>query len=135
MDKSVLKVAAAVIERDGMVLVGQRRKTDSHPLKWEFPGGKVERGETPAAALQRELREELGIEASIGPEIVRYEHRYPRRSSILLIFYWVREFQGNPQNLAFEHIEWAPMRQLPSRDFLDGDIDFVQRLAAGQFRT
>src|SRR5512133_502339 len=101
MEKSVLKVAAAVIEQNGMILVGQRRKFDSHPFKWEFPGGKVERGETPADALQRELTEELGIQASIGPEIVRYEHRYPRRTSILLIFYWVREFTGEPKNLAF----------------------------------
>ncbi len=134
MDKSVLKVAAAVIEQNGMILVGQRRKTDSHPFKWEFPGGKVERGETPAAALERELVEELGIQASIGSEIARYEHRYPRRTSILLIFYWVREFTGEPQNLAFERIMWAPLRDLPGMDFLDGDVDFVKRLASGQFQ-
>jgi len=135
MDKSVLKVAAAVIERDGKILVGQRRKDDSHPFKWEFPGGKVERGETPAGALQRELREELAIDAIIGPEIVRYEHRYPKRSSILLIFYSVTQFQGEPQSLAFEKIEWIPLGGLPALDFLDGDIDFVRRLADGEYRS
>ena len=135
MDKSVLKVAAAVIERDGMILIGQRRRTDSHPLKWEFPGGKVERGETPSGALERELQEELGIAASVGHEIIRYEHRYPKRSSILLIFYWVTRFTGDPANLAFERIEWVPLKSLPDMDFLDGDVDFVRRLAAGQFQN
>ena len=67
MGKPVIKVVAAVIERNGRILVGQRRKSDSHGLKWEFPGGKVERGEKPSAALARELEEELGIQARVGP--------------------------------------------------------------------
>ncbi len=132
MDKMILKVAAAVIVRDGKILVGQRRRTDSHPFKWEFPGGKVERGETPAEALERELREELGIHASVGREVIRYEHRYPRRSSILLIFFHVETFVGEPRSLAFEQITWVEPAKLPAMDFLDGDIDFVRRLAAGE---
>jgi 8-oxo-dGTP diphosphatase len=133
MNRDVLKVAAAVIERDSKILIGQRKRGDSHGLKWEFPGGKVERGESPASGLARELREELGIEATIGQEIVRYEHRYPRRSSILLIFYSVTEFCGEPASLAFEKIVWEAPEKLPSYDFLDGDIDFVRRLAARHF--
>jgi 8-oxo-dGTP diphosphatase len=133
MFKTVIKVAAAVIERDGRILVGQRKRNDSHALKWEFPGGKVERGETPPVALARELREELAIEAIIGREIIRYEHRYPKRASILLIFYRVTEFTGDPQSLAFEQIAWAPPPELPSYNFLDGDLDFVKRLASGEF--
>lgn len=135
MDRSVLKVAAGVIERDGKILVGQRKRDDSHALKWEFPGGKVERGETPSIALARELREELGIEAAIGGEIIRYQHRYPRRSSIVLIFYRVLEFTGEPQSLAFEQIAWTAPQSLPELNFLDGDLDFVRRLAAGEFRA
>ena len=61
-------VVAAVIQRDRQVLIGQRRASDRHALKWEFPGGKVELHESPRDALKRELREELGIEAEIGPE-------------------------------------------------------------------
>jgi 8-oxo-dGTP diphosphatase len=135
MARPVIKVVAAVIERDGRILVGQRRKSDSHGLKWEFPGGKVERGEAPNAALARELEEELGIQARIGPEIVRYSHEYPKRATILLIFFSVTEFSGEPQSLAFERIVWAAPEELPGYDFLDGDVDFVRRLAAGEYRT
>jgi 8-oxo-dGTP diphosphatase len=134
MARPVIKVVAAVIERNGQILVGQRRKSDSHGLKWEFPGGKVERGEAPAAALARELEEELGIQARVGREIVRYAHEYPKRATILLMFYSVREFSGEPQSLAFERIVWECPEKLPDYDFLDGDVDFVRRLAAGQYR-
>ena len=133
MNRAVIKVVAAIIERDAKILIGQRRREDSHGLKWEFPGGKVERGESPASGLARELREELGIEATIGQELVRYEHRYPRRTSILLIFYSVTEFSGVPESLAFEKILWESPEKLPGYDFLDGDIDFVRRLAAREF--
>ena len=129
----VIKVAAAVIERDGKILIGQRRRNDSHALKWEFPGGKIEPREHPAAALRRELREELGIEAAIEGEIARYEHRYPRGTLIYLIFFRVRQFEGEPRNLAFEQIAWDSPDRLPRYDFVDGDVDFVRRLAAGQF--
>lgn len=133
MQKSVIKVVAAVIERDGRILVGQRRRGDSHGLKWEFPGGKVEYGEKPSSALARELEEELGIQATIGAELIRYEHRYPGRTSILLIFYRVTNFIGDPGSFAFEQIAWAEPEELPDYDFLDGDRDFVRRLAVREF--
>jgi len=123
-------VAAAVIERsDGRLLIGQRKSDDRHPLKWEFPGGKVERGETPVEALVRELQEELCIHAEIGREIVRYEHRIPNRPPILLIFFKVSSYTGEPQACAFEQIQWEDRERLRGYDFLDGDLDFVQRLA------
>jgi 8-oxo-dGTP diphosphatase len=122
-------VVAAVIERDGRVLVCQRKAGDRHGLKWEFPGGKVEPGESPQKALARELIEELDIRAFIGPEIVRYEYQYPQRPVILLIFYRVDEFNGEPRNLQFEQIRWEDRDVLPSYDFLDGDTHFVRQLA------
>ena len=125
-------VVAAVIETEGRILVCQRKRGSRHELKWEFPGGKVESGEEPRAALARELREELAIEARIGPEIVRYEHSYPGRDPILLIFYHVMEFTGTPVNVVFESMEWSAPSNLPSYDFLDGDVDFVRRLARGE---
>jgi len=134
MGRPVIKVVAAVIERCGRILVGQRRKSDSHGLKWEFPGGKVERGEAAPAALARELEEELGIQAQVGPEMVRFFHAYPKRATILLMFFKVTDFRGDPQSLAFERIEWVAPNQLPDYDFLEGDVDFVRRLAAGEYR-
>ncbi len=118
-------VVAAVIERNGRILVCQRRRGQVHQLKWEFPGGKVEAGETPEAALQRELREELGIEAVIDAEITRYVYTYPNRAPILLIFFRVTEFGGEPRNLVFETIEWEPRERLADYDFLEGDVAFI----------
>jgi 8-oxo-dGTP diphosphatase len=126
-------VVAGVIERNGHVLIGQRKSGEKHALKWEFPGGKVERGETPAAALQRELEEELAIQAAVGPEIVRYEFQYPSRTPILLIFHRIRDYRGEPRNGVFEQIRWEALEKLPQYDFLDGDVDFVRRLARREF--
>jgi len=125
----VTTVVAAVIERDGLILIGQRKRTRQHPLRWEFPGGKVEPGENPAAALARELAEELDIQAHAGPEIMRYEYQYPGRPAILLIFYRVTQFEGEPRNLDFEQIAWAPRAQLRDYDFLEGDAGFIAEFA------
>lgn len=128
-----IPVVAGLIEQGGRLLIGQRRSGSRHALKWEFPGGKVEQGESPRIALARELREELGIIATIGREITRYEFTYPRGASLLLIFMQVEEFSGEVQNGVFEQIKWETRVNLPSYDFLDGDLDFVRRLAAGEF--
>ncbi len=127
--KPALMVVAAVIESQGRILIGQRRAQDRHALKWEFPGGKVEPFESPRDALRRELQEELGVDAEIGPEIIRYEFQYPRRTPILLIFLGVERYDGEVRNEVFEQIRWESRERLPLYDFLDGDRDFVRRLA------
>lgn len=132
--RAPLLVSAAIIHRNGKVLVGQRRKADRHPLKWEFPGGKVEHGESPQEALVRELREELQIEANVGSELARYEHDYRSGNRVHLLFFAVPEFAGEPRAKVFEQICWMDLRALPSLDFLDGDLDFVKRLARGDYR-
>jgi mutator protein MutT len=119
-------VVAAVIERDGRVLIAQRQRTGQHPLKWAFPGGKVEPGEVPEAAVVRELEEELAIQARVEREIMRYEYQYTGRPAILLIFYRVKEFEGEPKNLDFEQIVWAPRERLGDYDFLEGDTEFIR---------
>lgn len=122
-------VVAAVIERDGQVLIGQRPAGKRHALKWEFPGGKVEAGESPEIALRRELDEELGIQAAVGDRIADYEYAYPGREPIRLIFFAVREFAGALDNRVFEQIAWEARDRLPDYDFLEGDVDFVRALA------
>jgi 8-oxo-dGTP diphosphatase len=132
-NRTPLLVAAGVIHRNGHILVGQRRKADRHPLKWEFPGGKVESGESPQQALVRELREELEIEAIIGSELARYEHEYTGGSRVHLLFFAVIQFQGQPSPKVFQQISWIDIRSLPALDFLEGDLDFIQRLSRGDF--
>jgi len=119
-------VVAAVIERNGRILIAQRKRTGRHPLKWEFPGGKVEPNEAPPAAVVRELEEELAIRARVEGEIMRYEYQYPGRPPILLIFYRVTEFTGEPENLDFERIAWVARAELSDYDFLEGDAEFIR---------
>ena len=124
----MLQVVAAIIERDGRILIGQRRPDQKHPLQWEFPGGKVEAGETPEQALARELEEELGIQAT-GQEIARYKHAYPGKDPIELVFLRVRDFEGEPRNLIFHELRWEPARRLAEFDFLEGDREFLRTFA------
>jgi 8-oxo-dGTP diphosphatase len=126
-----VRVVAALIERDGKILIGQRKPGGRHALKWEFPGGKVEPGEDDRAALARELREELQIDAVIGDEIESYDFRYGQGPVTHLRFFRVSEFSGEPRNLDFAQTVWEDQRRLPEYDFLEGDVDFVRRLAAG----
>ncbi|MEP7352072.1 MAG: (deoxy)nucleoside triphosphate pyrophosphohydrolase [Acidobacteriota bacterium] len=120
-------VVAAIIERDGKILIGQRKNKGRHALKWEFPGGKVEAGEERETALARELQEELAITAEIGEQIDRYEFRYGSNPVTALWFYRVTVFQGEPQNLDFQQILWIEPVRLPEFDFLEGDLDFIDR--------
>ena len=118
-----------MIERAGRgILIAQRRAGSSHALKWEFPGGKVDAGETPETALARELQEELAIQAVIDREILRYEYSYAGKPPILLIFFAVTDFYGEPSNRVFERIAWAGRRELSGYDFLEGDAEIVRQL-------
>ena len=123
---------AALIVRDSKLLVCQRRRDDSHALQWEFPGGKVEPGESPAQALARELREELGIDATIGKELYRTRHRYGEsQSEFVLIFFQADVDDSAPlQNLVFEKFEWADISSLPRYDFLEADKELIDLLAS-----
>ncbi len=125
-------VAAGVIVRTGDVLACQRRADGHHPLKWEFPGGKAEPGESIIACLQRELREELGIDAKITREMWFTEHTYAGREPIGLHFLLVSAYRGVETNRAFAQIRWLRCSELAALDFLDGDREFIARLARGE---
>jgi 8-oxo-dGTP diphosphatase len=129
----MLQVVAAIIEREGKVLVGQRTPTQSHPLQWEFPGGKVEAGEAPEQALARELEEELAIRATACAEIERYEYAYPGKKPIELIFLRVTAFEGEPSNLIFHDLRWQPAGSLRELDFLEGDREFLAAFYTGAY--
>lgn len=123
-------VAAGILVRDGKVLICQRHHGDPYGLQWEFPGGKVEAGEDLAASLARELNEELAIEAKAGEEVFHVRHCYPDRY-VEVVFFLVREYEGEIQNRVFERVEWASRGQLCDYRFLDADRELVERLANG----
>ncbi len=122
-------VVAGLIQQRGKLLIAQRSPSGMHPLEWEFPGGKVEPAESAELALARELEEELGIAAVIGPELTRYEYAYPGKKPILLIFFYVDSYQGTVQNrLGFEALRWENPANLPAYNFLAGDLPLIQLL-------
>ena len=126
------RVVAALILKDGKLLVCQRTRHQTMPLKWEFPGGKIEEGEQPRDALRRELDEELGIDAKIGEEVARIRHDYKTGSSVELRFYAVREYKREIENRIFKDVRWATRSELPSYDFLEADLSLVKDLAEGK---
>jgi 8-oxo-dGTP diphosphatase len=127
------RVVAGLIVQNGKLLVCQRTRHQTMPLKWEFPGGKIEEGEQPRDALRRELEEELGILAKVGDEVARIQHEYPNGGMVELRFYEVREFQKEIENRIFKDIQWAEPKSLPTFDFLEADLTLVNDLAAGKF--
>lgn len=129
---TVKRVVAALIFKDDQILVCQRTRHQSMPLKWEFPGGKIEEGEQPRDALRRELNEELGIDATIAEEVARLRHEYKNGSAVELGFYAVREYKGEIENRIFKDMRWAVRSQLPSFDFLEADLQLVRELAEGK---
>src|SRR5271168_4622342 len=131
-EKSVKLVVVALILRGREVLICQRRPDQPMALKWEFPGGKMEPGETAEQALTRELDEELGINAKIGARITRMRHTYRSGSAVDLQFFAVHEFGGEITNRIFNDLRWCELTDLPSYDFLAADRSLVRDLAAGK---
>jgi len=129
-------VVAAVIERsDRRLLIGQRRKNDSSPLKWEFPGGKVEAGETPEAALARELREELGATLGKSALIGRAVHKYATPPEELeILFYAAATLEAELTPHSFEKIAWVLPKELGQYDFLAANAQLVANLATGRIK-
>ena len=129
---SMKRVVAALILQDDKILACQRTRHQVMPLKWEFPGGKIEEGEQPRDAMRRELEEELGIEATVGDEVARIVHEYPGGGSVELRFYVVRSYKGELENRIFREIRWVDRSELTTLDFLEADLTLVRDLAAGK---
>ena len=129
-------VVAAVIERsDRRLLIGQRRQNDTSPLKWEFPGGKVREGETPEAALARELQEELGVTLVKSVELGRVRYHYAGTSDELEIrFFAAAIAESDLVPRTFEKIAWALPKELGEYDFLAADSGLIAQLATGRIK-
>ncbi|HXR39593.1 MAG TPA: (deoxy)nucleoside triphosphate pyrophosphohydrolase [Terracidiphilus sp.] len=125
-------VAAALIVRGGEVLIGQRRPDQPMASQWEFPGGKIEAGESPEQALARELEEELGIHAVIGPRVTHIRHNYRHGGAVDLVFFAVHEFSGEIRNRIYHEVRWVKLEELPSYEFLAADRGLIRDLAAGK---
>lgn len=130
-----IQVTAGVIAQAGTVLACQRAAGGHHPGKWEFPGGKVEPGETLEDGMRRELQEELGIEAEIGPVLWRTEHQYPGRAPFVLTFFGISCYRGRITNRCFAAMRWIPIAELGRLDFLDGDRAFIAQLQSRRVRV
>jgi 8-oxo-dGTP diphosphatase len=116
-----LRVVAAVVRRDGRILVTQRPPRAARPGQWEFPGGKVEPGESEPAALEREIREELGCGVEVGALLLRHRHASPDLE-VELAFYECRLADGaEPRCLGVAALEWAAPGTLSGYDFLEAD--------------
>ena len=125
-------MVAALIVRGGEVLICQRRPDQPMALQWEFPGGKIEAGETPEQALARELDEELGIQATIGPRVTHIRHNYRHGGAVDLQFFAVHAFAGDLVNRIFQQFRWTKLEELPEYDFLAADRGLIRDLAAGK---
>jgi len=118
--------------RGGQILIGQRRPDQPMALQWEFPGGKIEPGESAEQALTRELAEELGIRASVGAPVTRIRHNYRHGGAVDLQFFAVHEFAGEIDNQIYEQVRWVRLEDLTGYEFLAADRGLIKDLAAGK---
>lgn len=131
-----IQVVTAVIEReDRRILIGQRRRVDSSPLKWEFPGGKVKTGESLEQALARELREELNVTLLRAVPISRVDHEYGGSAgSLSIIFFAVAILESELHPGPFEQVAWVLPRELGQYDFLAANRRLIAELATGRMK-
>ena len=120
-------MVAAIIINQNKILIGKRKDDDIGGGKWEFPGGKIEIGETNKEALKRELHEELGINAKIGKELMNYEHMF-KTTIYNISFMEIMEYEGEIRNNAHSEIKWVEFSNLLEYDFISGDDRFIQYL-------
>jgi len=122
-------VIGVVVREDGHVLIARRPEGVHLAGLWEFPGGKVEPGETAREALARELQEELGIVVQAARPFTALTHDYPERN-ILLDAWWVSDFDGTPIATSGQPLQWVPLSRLAEFDFPPANRELLARLAA-----
>jgi len=120
-----IEVVGAVIVRDGLVLCAQRGPGGDAGGRWEFPGGKVEPGETPAAALAREIREELGCVVEVGGPVTTTRH-VGSSAVVVLSTYWCQVMSGSPAPVEHAAIRWLRPDRLDELDWAPADLPAVE---------
>ena len=129
MRERKLVVAGLIVGEDRRILITQRRADQALPLQWEFPGGKVEPGEAPVAALVRELVEEIGVTVEVGRIWEVLFHPYPAFDLVMLV-YMCRIAAGEPRAVEVADLRWVAAPDLPAWDILPADRPLVDRLVA-----
>ena len=127
-------MAAGVIEQDGRILIGKRKRGKHLAGNWEFPGGTVETGETPKQCLRRELREELAVEVEVGDLICSSEYSYTPDWTIKLLAYRIRLASGILDLKDHEEVRWVIPSDLVNYDFSEAGKLIVEKLIAGDSR-
>ncbi len=124
-------VTAAILIVNENIFIAQRQAHDALSSKWEFPGGKLEEGETLQECLKREMKEEFGMEISVGAlfgeSVYHYDH-----GSITLIAYWIQWEAGECTPKVHQACRWVPLKDLPAYDFAPADVPFVDKLCGGR---
>lgn len=126
-DRPIVVVLAAIVERDGRLLVTRRLEGTHLAGLWEFPGGKCDPGETHEACLARELLEELGVASNIGPEMLTVEHAYPERT--VRLHFRSCQIAGEPKPLLGQEIRWIDRMNLTSLRFPEADRELIELLS------
>ncbi len=128
-----INVVAGIIINQNKILIGKRKDKDIGGGKWEFPGGKIEVGETNSEALERELNEELGINAKIGKELMNYEHVF-KTTIYNITFMEITDYEGEIRNNAHSEIKWVKFSNLLEYDFISGDDRFIQSFLKSELK-
>lgn len=117
-----------IIVDENKILIAQRSNQKDHPLKWEFPGGKIKVNENPIEALKREIKEELSIDIKKSKFLLDYQYDYQDIKKIHLYFYKIDEYVGKVKNIEHNQLLWTHWNDLEKVDFLDGDRMIIDRI-------
>jgi len=135
MKNENIKVVAGLILQNNKLLICQRPKFKDHPLKWEFPGGKIKKNETSEDALIREINEELSINIFNYNELISYSFNYSDLGKAVFInFYLIKNFEGKILNKFHNQLKWIEIKDIREYDFLEGDIKIIDYISSNDFK-
>ena len=135
MKNENIKVVAGLIFQNNKLLICQRPKFKDHPLKWEFPGGKIKKNETSEDALIREINEELSINIFNYNELISYNFNYiDLGKTVFINFYLIKNFTGKILNNFHNQLKWIEIKEIREYDFLEGDLKIIDYINSNEFK-